>query len=189
MQAVVAIHFYWQELHTHFFCKQMLLYKVFIGKSYLLIFFCWKLLLYKIIIGKSYLFIFFVSCCYTVFTSKSYLLIFFLLAVVVIQCLQARVIFTSFSVGNSCYTKLLLARVIFSHLMLAVVSIHFYWQELSSHIFTKLLLVIVIFSFFSVGSCIHVIHLGSQIGSLSSKIHVGRMIKQRRKFLRLGREI
>ena len=43
--AVVGIQsFYGQELHSHFFCSQLLVYKVFMAKSYILIFpvgSCW----------------------------------------------------------------------------------------------------------------------------------------------------
>ena len=109
-----------QELCSHFSCWLLLVYKVFMRKSYVLIFsdrscwytkflwarvtfsffllavvgiksfceqeFCWQLLVYKVFTGKSYLLIFSVgSCWYTKFLWARVTFSFFLLAVVGIQ--------------------------------------------------------------------------------------------------------
>ena len=160
--AVVGIQsFYGQELSSHFFCWQLLVYKDFTGKSYLLIFsvgscwytkfygqelrshfYCWQLLVYKVFMGKSYVLIFFCwqLLVYKVLTGKSYLLI--------------------FSVRSCWYTKFLWARVTFSFFLLAVVGIQsFYGQELRSHFSCWQLLVYKVFMgksyvlIFPVGSC------------------------------------
>ena len=135
--------FYGQELRFHFFCSQLLVYKVFMGKSYLLIFsvgicwytkFLWARVMYVLIFFCSQLLV------YKVFMGKSYVLI--------------------FSVRSCWYTKFLWPRVAFSFFLLAVVGIQsYYGQELRSHFFCWQLLVYKFFGsksyilIFSVCSC------------------------------------
>ena len=144
-------------------------------------FFCWQLLVYKFCVGKSYVLIFPVgSCWYTKFVWVRVTFSFFLLAVVGIQsfceqelcshfsCWQLLVykVFVSksyvliFPVGSCWYTKLLWARVMFSFFLLAVVGIQsFCEQELRSHFSCWQLLVYKVFMgksyilIFPVGSC------------------------------------
>ena len=151
------------------------------GKSYVLIFFCSQLLVYKSFLGKSYVFIFSIgSCWYTKILWPRVIFSFFLLAVIGIQsfygqelsshffCWQLLVykVITGksylliFSVGSCWYTKFLWARVMFSFFLFAVVGIQsFYGQELRSHFSCWQLLVYKFFVsksyvlIFPVGSC------------------------------------
>ena len=82
MLAVVAIHFYWQELSSHFFLSADVAIHSFIGVIF-------SLVLVAVFvtqsIGKSYLLTFNASsCCYTFFLA-SVIFSFFQLAAVAIQ--------------------------------------------------------------------------------------------------------
>ena len=126
-----------QELCSHFSCWQLLVYKLFMAKSYLLIFFCWQLLVYKVFMAKSYLLIFPVgSCWYTKFLWPRVIFSFFLLAVVGIQRFYGQELSSHFFCWQLLVYKVLWPRVTFSFLLLAVVGIQsFYGQELRSHFF------------------------------------------------------
>ena len=143
--AVVGIQIFCeQELHSHFFCSQLLVYKVFTGKSYVIIFSigsCW----YTKILWPRVIFSFFLLAVVGIqsFYGQELHSHFFLFAVVGIQsfygqelhshfsCWQLLVykLFMTksylliFSVGSCWYTKFLWARVTFSFFLFAVVGI------------------------------------------------------------------
>ena len=158
--AVVGIQsYYGQELRSHFFCWQLLVYKFFVSKSYILIFSvcsCW----YTKFLWARVTFSFFllavvgiqIFCeqelgshfsCWQLLVYKVYgqelSSHFFLLAVVallVYKVFMGKSYLLIFSVRSCWYTKFLWARVIFSFFLLAVVGIQsFYGQELRTFSF------------------------------------------------------
>ena len=82
--AVVGIQsFYGQELHSHFFLFAVVGIQSFYGQELHSHFSCWQLLVYKLFMTKSYLLIFSVgSCWYTKFLWARVTFSFFLFAVV-----------------------------------------------------------------------------------------------------------
>ena len=172
--AVVGIQsFCEQELGSHFFCWQLLVYKVygqelsshffllavvgiqsFYGQELSSHFFCSQLLVYKVFMGKSYLLIFSVgSCWYTKFLWARVTFSFFLFAVVGIQSFYGQELRSHFFCSQLLVYKVFLwPRVAFSFFLLAVVGIQsYYGQELRSHFFCWQLLVN---KFFVSKSCI-----------------------------------
>ena len=166
--AVVGIQrFYGLELSSHFFCWQLLVYKVFMGKSYVLIFSvhsCW----YTKFLWARVTFSFFSvhSCWYTKFLWPRVTFSFFPLAVVGIQSFYGQELRSNFfksqllvykvlmgksyvlifPVGSCWYTNFSWPRVIFAFFLLAVVGIQsFYGQELCSHFSCWQLLVYKVF--------------------------------------------
>ena len=118
--------FYCQELSSHIFCWQLLVYKVLMGKSYVLIYSvssCWYTFE-----GKSYILIFSVgSCWYTNFVWARVMFSFFLFAVVVIQSFYGQELHSHFSCWQLLVYKLFMAK---SYLLIFSVSSCWYTEFL-----------------------------------------------------------